>query len=288
MDEENKKGLCNWTNGLWKCVPNVIIIVIIVIDFNHSRAVSIICRACLDIKVIDKWDSGTGRPLIVNFELEGFILTCVNVYAPNEISRRKTFFAFSKSMIQQKCNNLKGLIIAGDMNCCLTPLDKSTQINDSSVDSMKCLVRELGVADIWRTLNPTNRMYSHHNYASGTSSRLDCIFISNILCSVVTKTISVNIAQNSDQKQFFVKKIPTETRKWILDAKCIFNFICLFAKRNYRVLIRVCLCVCVCVCVRVCVCVCVFPYFSMLTQKSNRSRNMKLEYIMDAYAEAYC
>ena len=83
-------------------------------DFNHSRGVSIICRACLDIKVIDKWDSGTGRLLIVNFELEGFILTCVNVYAPNEISRRKIFFAFSKSMIQQNCNNFKGLIIAGE------------------------------------------------------------------------------------------------------------------------------------------------------------------------------
>ena len=27
MDEENKKGLCNWTNGLWKCVLNVIFIV---------------------------------------------------------------------------------------------------------------------------------------------------------------------------------------------------------------------------------------------------------------------
>ena len=33
------------------------------------------------------------------------------------------------------------------MNCCLTPLNKSTQISDSSVDSLKYLVRELGVTD---------------------------------------------------------------------------------------------------------------------------------------------
>ena len=174
-------------------------------DSNHSRGVSILCREGLDIKVIDKWESGTGRLLIVNFELEGFILTCVNVYAPNKINRRKTFFAFSKSMIQQKCYNFKGLIIAGDMNCCLTPLDKSTQISDSSVDSLKCLVRELGVTDIWRTLNSTTRMYSHHNYASGTSSRLDYIFISNIFCSLVKKSSMQKLPKIPDHKAVFCK-----------------------------------------------------------------------------------
>ena len=34
-------------------------------------------------------------------------------------------------------------------------------------------------------------------------------------------------------------------------------YICVFAKRNYRVLVRVFLCVRVCVCVCVCVCACV-------------------------------
>ena len=32
------------------------------------------------------------------------------------------------------------------------------------------------------------------------------------------------------------------------------NYSCIFAKRNYRVLVRVSLCVCICVCVCVCVC----------------------------------
>ena len=39
-------------------------------DSNHSRCVSILCREGLDIKVIDKWESVTGRLLIVNLELE--------------------------------------------------------------------------------------------------------------------------------------------------------------------------------------------------------------------------
>ena len=48
------------------------------------------------------------------------------------------------------------------------------------------------------------------------------------------------------------------------------NYSCVFGKRNYRVLVRVC----VCVCVRVCVCVC----FCTITR--NQSRNMKLEYFV--------
>ena len=48
---------------------------------------------------------------------------------------------------------------------------------------------------------------------------------------------------------------------------------CVFGKRNYRVLVRVC----VCVCVSVFVCVCVFLHDN---SKRNRSRNTKSEYIV--------
>ena len=53
----------------------------------------------------------------------------------------------------------------------------------------------------------------------------------------------------------------------------IYNYSCVFGKRNYRVLVRVCVCVCVCVCL----CVCVFLHDN---SKRNRSRNTKLEYIV--------
>ena len=43
------------------------------------------------------------------------------------------------------------------------------------------------------------------------------------------------------------------------------NYSCVFGKRNYRVLVRVCVFVCVCVCVSVFVCVCVC--FCTITQK---------------------
>ena len=52
-----------------------------------------------------------------------------------------------------------------------------------------------------------------------------------------------------------------------------YYYSCVFGKRNYRVLVRVCVCVCVCMCP----CVCVFLHDN---SKRNRSRNTKLEYLV--------
>ena len=53
--------------------------------------------------------------------------------------------------------------------------------------------------------------------------------------------------------------------------KTFSSYSCVFGKRNYRVLVRICVCVCVCLCV------CVFLHDN---SKRNRSRNTKLEYIV--------
>ena len=53
----------------------------------------------------------------------------------------------------------------------------------------------------------------------------------------------------------------------------VIEYSCVFRKRNYRLLVRVCVCVCVCPCL----CLCVFLHDN---SKRNRSRNMQLEYIV--------
>ena len=52
----------------------------------------------------------------------------------------------------------------------------------------------------------------------------------------------------------------------------MYCYSCVFAKRNYRVLIRVF------VCIRVCVCV--FPCVFLHDNSRNQSRNMKFKYIV--------
>ena len=72
-----------------------------------------------------------------------------------------------------------------------------------------------------------------------------------------------------------------QTQLYFISKNLCYNWV--FAKRNFRVLVRFCVCVCACVCVCVCahtqVCVhmrvCVFLHNS---SKSNRTRNMKFEY----------
>ena len=57
-----------------------------------------------------------------------------------------------------------------------------------------------------------------------------------------------------------------EVKNW--DISCQIYYSCVFGKRNYRVLVRVCVCVCLCV-------------FLQDNSKRNRSRNTKLEYIVE-------
>ena len=75
-----------------------------------------------------------------------------------------------------------------------------------------------------------------------------------------------------------------------------FYYSFVFAKRNYRVLIRVCVCVYVCVCACTCVCLCVYVCVLLHNNsKSYQSRKMKLEYIVvyyknisDKFDNGYC
>ena len=78
---------------------------------------------------------------------------------------------------------------------------------------------------------------------------------------IMTKKYQRNIKSYSKRQKHFVSLL--------LSAKIYYS--CVFGKRNYRVLVRVCVCVCVSVFVCVCVCVC------MITQKDidlgTRNRN---------------
>ena len=59
---------------------------------------------------------------------------------------------------------------------------------------------------------------------------------------------------------------------------CVGVFVCVCV--SVRPCIRVCVCVCVCVFVCVCVCACIRVCVLHNNSKGNRSRNMKLEYIV--------
>ena len=71
-----------------------------------------------------------------------------------------------------------------------------------------------------------------------------------------------------EKDKFFMGSALKQIMKLILCSCALYS--CVFGKRNYKVLVRVCVCVCLCVCV----------CFCTITQKEINLGTRKLEYIV--------
>lgn len=59
-------------------------------------------------------------------------------------------------------------------------LDSQSSLKRKSLKDallMKTFVKDVGIVDVWRTLNPTRRDYTHLSSATGQHSRLDYFFM---------------------------------------------------------------------------------------------------------------
>ena len=59
---------------------------------SNSRGVAIWLKHSLNYKIIDNYKDNEGRILLINIELDDNIFTFVNIYAPNNVKARNTFF----------------------------------------------------------------------------------------------------------------------------------------------------------------------------------------------------
>ena len=59
---------------------------------SNSRGVSIMIKKNHNFSIIDQYEDTEGRILILNIDLENKIYTLVNIYAPNKVSERNSFF----------------------------------------------------------------------------------------------------------------------------------------------------------------------------------------------------
>ena len=90
-----------------------------------------------------------GRPLLLNVELEGQNICLVNVYAPNDITKRCIYFDRVSSWISKYAICKDNIIIGGDFNCCLNDEDRSTftHKNDKSRKSVENMISKLNLYD---------------------------------------------------------------------------------------------------------------------------------------------
>lgn len=119
-----------------------------------------------------------GRYVIVTGTLYNNPVILANVYAPNWDDEFffKSFFSLLQDMQSQR------LILAGDLNCWLTPLDRSSMNSkpqSKSAKLIKAFLKEFHVSDAWRFLNPTGRAYSFFSNMHHTFTRIDYFLLDN-------------------------------------------------------------------------------------------------------------
>lgn len=119
-----------------------------------------------------------GRILSILVSLGSNQFNVINIYAPNAVAARKTFFQHIHSYFLTYFR-----IIGGDFNCVDNELDRLISKSDFSADK-KCLLAlksDFDVIDIWRKRNPRVKSFTWANKAYSQASRLDRFFISRTL-----------------------------------------------------------------------------------------------------------
>ena len=110
-------------------------------------------------------------------------INVVNIYAPNTVSERKTFFHELHNFFLSPVR-----IIAGDFNCVDNLLDRLSRSNVSLPDKavFQALLADNSLIDIWRKRNPTGVSYTWANPSHTQASRIDRFLISRAFVSHVS------------------------------------------------------------------------------------------------------
>lgn len=125
-----------------------------------------------------------GRYIIVSGSIHNTKLIFANVYAPNwdDPNFFKSFF--------NKIPDISShyLVLGGDFNCWLGPLDRSSsrparQSNSSKI--VNTLLQEFSLIDAWRFFNPTQREYTYFSPVHHTYTRIDYFLVDKRLISQI-------------------------------------------------------------------------------------------------------
>ena len=109
-------------------------------------------------------------------------LNLVNVYAPNTVAGRRTFF---QNLHQYFLSPSR--IVAGDFNCVDNSLDHLRVYNDSLPDksTFRRFLSDCSLIDVWRKQHPRGNSFTWTNANFSQASRLDRFLVSRLLESCV-------------------------------------------------------------------------------------------------------
>ena len=147
-----------------------------------------------------------GRFIILCLKTPGETnLNVVNVYAPTDPREQIDFInSFSKKIIS--LTNTSSLIIAGDWNTTLNPLDKQgglTWKETNYRNSLVHFIKEANLVDIYRKLHPKNKSYTNESKPLKLKSRIDFFLISGKFQPDITK-VETRASIAPDHKAVFL------------------------------------------------------------------------------------
>ena len=152
---------------------------------THSRDVAILLNKNLDYNVISSHCDTDGRISLVNLQIGNNEYTLVNVYAPNIVSERITFFHEMREFIHLHAVTRSRLIIGGDFNCVLNANDRVSSVTDRSTSVLLEVLEHFSLIDVWKCLNPTQVAFTYID----PTVRMHHSRIDHVLCSKALKSL---------------------------------------------------------------------------------------------------
>ena len=160
----------------------------------------------------------------------------VNVYAPSGITKekrelRQNFFRNLNKQLDLHTNREDNILLLGDFNTTLTPLDRSSGELGEGKSELESLIQKFDLEDNWRIKNPSEELYTHYHGRTNTYSRIDRAYTSTKL-RMSTKIKHILNSFSDHYHAIHVQRKNQDIKRgkgyWILNASILNN-------DNYRI-----------------------------------------------------
>ena len=152
---------------------------------SHRGGVGIIWKNTADIKFIDKYQDTEGRVLSVLLKYGVIRINVMTVYAPVDVTERKSFFRDLPKYFFGSAH----LVLGGDFNCVLSIADTTatSHQNLEGGKELETILRNKKLIDVWKQKH-TRYQGTWASSNRTITSRLDRIYVPREWCDCIKKS----------------------------------------------------------------------------------------------------
>lgn len=158
---------------------------------THSKGVCILINPSNKLSVETTSKDLDGRIVSINLTFNSVKISICSIYAPNDSQQQQKFLlTLNRYLVSH--TDVSNLIIGGDWNVTLQAIDKKGGIPWRQTvyrDKLVSMMEDIGLIDIFRKLNPTEKSFSYLSKALKVSSRIDFFLVSK---PIINWTIKAN------------------------------------------------------------------------------------------------